>query len=782
MRKLQQCATAIAFTLLPFCLFGQTPGLTDTSAYFNRVLDANPRIYRSHDTVWIRSGICKTLKVTMFAGDEAAAYINKYVPVQARIPFIKVHGNIQYDFTYRSFIDTPFSQKDFAQHSVQATVDFVVRDKYPVRMMILNRKSNSPYFDDITDVNVQFNRGAFLNNLKEKLRREVPAMINKDQLVSELVNMYDQKKAKVENLQNWLNHPARVQEIIEEKERAALSRVNDIPAALPTEEEIKKKGLAIADKKISTIKDSLETRKDSLVARAQNKKDSSAMSVVKTRFEKKQEELKDALAELASIKQKIGDTRKSLRDSLTRYNQQLAQVRDPAALKNFIREHKIDAKELPKGWETLSAVNQVGLGRTWVDYSELTVKNISLTGVNAEFTPSRYYLAFAAGKVNYRFRDFVVKNNDKPKQSLYLARAGIGNKEGNNFIVTWYSGKRNLLNYFGNTTTRGNPERVIGMSAESRLQIDANNYLVLEAAKSSFQTAGSANSQEEKPLRKVWNFKDRSNEAYSIKLYSYWPLTATKITGYYRKMGEHFQSFNLQPVNADQTAYQFKLQQSFWKHKLVIDAGVRKNDLSNPFISQGLTSKTVFKSLQATLRIPKYPFVSLGYYPSSQLTIIDNNLVVENQYNTLSAIAGYSYRVHRVGMSSNAVYLKFYNNGADTGFIYYNASSWTINQYIFLNNLQLQTGLTLTSQKELNVLTVEQSASFRFRQWLTISGAIKYNKVNHADILWGGTAGLGITIKNIGTVQAGYDKSYLPGITRNLLPVDMGKVGFYRTF
>jgi len=46
----------------------------------------------------------------------------------------------------------------------------------------------------------------------------------------------------------------------------------------------------------------------------------------------------------------------------------------------------------------LSAINNIGIGRTWVDYSELTVKNISLTGINAELNPSKFYVAFAAGK------------------------------------------------------------------------------------------------------------------------------------------------------------------------------------------------------------------------------------------------------------------------------------------------------------------------------------------------------------------------------------------------
>jgi hypothetical protein len=49
-----------------------------------------------------------------------------------------------------------------------ASIAFCGKDKYPVRMILLSRRSNSPYFDDITDVSVQFNQGMFLNQLKKR--------------------------------------------------------------------------------------------------------------------------------------------------------------------------------------------------------------------------------------------------------------------------------------------------------------------------------------------------------------------------------------------------------------------------------------------------------------------------------------------------------------------------------------------------------------------------------------------------------------------------------------
>lgn len=720
---------------------------------------------------------------------------------QSKPRLLSVHGNIQYDFTYRSFVDTPFSQRDFAQHTLQTTLDITFRDKYPVRVTLLTRQSNSPYFDDLTDINVQFNQRSFLQMIRENLASQFPLKIGEERL-KEAAFIYKQKKLEAEALREWVSHPGRLQEIVEAKEKEMTSQLRagtgsmtdsfsskaEIPAMSVSVRNpqlfVKEKGVSLFERGQNQIKDSLNNRMDSTMAdNKEGKSDSLQHPDLLFQYRKKKEELDKLIKEVASYDDKYRTVRKSVQDSIAILRQELSKIKDPAKLKNFIREHNLSAKDLPRGWQALSIINTIGLGRTWLDYSELTVQNISLSGINTEINPGKAYLAFAAGRVNYRFRDFVIKNNDRPHQRLYLVRAGIGRKEGNNLIFTWYDGKRSLLNTISGTqAVASNLERVIGVSVQTRIQVNENNYLVVESARSSFHNADTSGRSVGKLLEKIWNLKDRSNEAWSIKLYSFWPASNTRISGYYRSMGEHFQSFNLQPVNVNQEAYHFKMQQTFWKKRLQLDMAVRKNDFNNPLVYPGVSSKTVFKSFQLTLRIPKYPFVSVGYYPSSQLTVLSNNIIAESQYNTFSAVVSHAYRVKRTSMSSNAVYMKFYNNGADTGFIYYNASSLTLNQYIFLKGIQLQAGYTQTRNREMEVSTLEATGSYQLRQWLILSGGIKYNLLNHEQSLWGGTAGFGLIIKRLGTVQLSYDRSYFPGTMRNLLPVDMGRVSYYRLF
>ncbi|HMK24826.1 MAG TPA: hypothetical protein VK483_02265, partial [Chitinophagaceae bacterium] len=219
-----------------------------------------------------------------------------------------------------------------------------------------------------------------------------------------------------------------------------------------------------------------------------------------------------------------------------------------------------------------------------------------------------------------------------------------------------------------------------------------------------------------------------------------------------------------------------------WKKKLVIDAGIRKNDFANPFITPGISSSTVFKSLQVSLRIPKYPSITVGYAPSSQLTVLDNHRLAENQYYTLNAVLSHSYKAKQVGMVTNAMFLKFYNNSPDTGFIYYNASSFAVTQIFYLKKLQLQSGLTVTDQQELRVLTLDQSASYQLKGWLSLAGGLNYNRVANNSTHWGASAGINLTVNKIGIIQMNYDKNYLPGTNRNLLPVQTGRISFYRSF
>src|SRR6185503_16886475 len=90
-------------------------------------------------------------------------------------------------------------------------------------------------------------------------------------------------------------------------------------------------------------------------------------------------------------------------------------------------------QSMPGWYRWLMGIRNFSVGRSAVNYSELTAKNVSVNGINFEYN-SWYYLALTAGSVNYRFRDFVVNGIKKVPQYLVLVRAGLGSLEKNYFI------------------------------------------------------------------------------------------------------------------------------------------------------------------------------------------------------------------------------------------------------------------------------------------------------------------------------------------------------------
>ncbi len=754
--------------------------------------------------------------------------------------FLTVHGNITYFFNYRSYIDTPFAENDVMQHAVKTRLDFMLKEKYPFTVYLTSRRSNSDFFSNATDVSFQFRQAQMLENIKRDMRTGAdkfllnkalsltPAQLyqrEKDGLLKNIGNftdlnakdkinkkvqakqqeieekykkLYEDYKTKVEKLdalKTQLLKTSGPQELVEEKERKIRSNVvntKDIFDKLENEGTKKLNGLntpktdsiiksateLVADREkmlrngATKIKDSAENIAKAFIekniADEANKADSLMKLVTKKAAAKKQE-LEKLQKEVAQAEQKLKLYQKGITDSLQKVKRLIGAISDKNKLEDYLQKSGGSIKEIPTLQRLLLSIKQIGLGRSWIDYSELTVKNISLTGLNIEMNPNNIYFAAAAGKVNYRFRDYIVKGNYAgSNQSVGLIRAGFGKKDKNNIIVTYYAGQKALLTQ--TSPTDAATQRISGFSLETRKKIDEHNYVIGEYARSTSPTLKT----------KTLDFNNNTNEAFGIKLFS--DYGNTKVNGYYRKTGEEFQSFTLLPTNNKQDAWMLKVSQAIWKKRILVDAAIRKNDFNSPIAAPDFSNTNVFKSFQVTARVPKYPFVSAGYYPSSQLTLSDNNVLYENRYNTLNAIISHSYFVNKLSMNTNATYTKFYNSGSDTGFIYYNASSLTLNHSVNLEPFILQGIVTLTDQSFLQQTTIEPVLTYQLKNKLSISASAKWNRVNHTETLWGGTAGLNVYLKKIGVLQIQYDKIFLPGYSRNLLPVDMGRVTFSREF
>lgn len=754
--------TAIYILLLITCM--QVFRANARQYWHNRMLD--------NDSMVTVVTYCKQQVVLHIPKERTAEIIEAVHAIKKEAA---VQGNLRYDFLYRSLTDTPFAQQDFMQHTLQASARLLVKGEYPLLLNIMVRKSNSPYFRDRVDAGLQFSGNTFLSRMKQKLQQLSAADLH--QRMEQEMAGWKQQQARLQQeiarLRNQVENPAVLPALITEREEGIRRKAGTDSLLLFFEN----------NKNKIPVKGWGKAAAGYMNAKAASLPDSSAAGKLAKQWAQAKQALARYQQELAASEQKIKAIKKAAADTLSKWKQEISRIRNPDELKRYAAAHNEKAARLPRGWKALTALQQFSAGRTWLDVSELTVKNISLTGVQAAFYPSRFYVAAGGGRINARYRDFIMKQGQAPAQSLFFLRAGIGRLHSNYFILTYYEGKKELLRAFGPGQSFLPAQTVAGISAEGKLAINEHISVSAEIARSSYFSPDATVANHSAPGKQLWNLRSRTNEAYSIKAAAYWPQTATRFTGFFRKMNRQFQSFHLLPAGNMQEAYQLQVRQSFWKQRVQLEAGVKKNDFSNAFITPGISSRSVFKTAVLSVRIPRYPSVTLSWYPSSQVTVLDDNVLAENQYNTLSGTVHYLYRTGELSMSTTAVYLRFFNESADSGFIYYNSSNLTLQHLISARRFQWQSGFTWSVQPGLRMLTLEQSGHWQAGRWLGFSAGIRYSRIPAAaHTYWGGMAGMQVEVRRWGTLQLFYDKSYLPGTARNLLPVDMGRISYQRNF
>ncbi len=239
----------------------------------------------------------------------------------------------------------------------------------------------------------------------------------------------------------------------------------------------------------------------------------------------------------------------------THAQQDLNNIRDGKTLADTLHKLGISDSSLPKGYQTLMAVRSLGIGRSVLNYSELSAKNVSINGMELEYNPHHYY-AVAVGAVDYRFRDYVVT---PPASGQYLAvvRYGQGKLDGNHIIGTWYTGKRQLYNAYTSPQTGAIPNyQLMGFTIESRYQLTRNTYITGEIAKSSLPYYSLDSSQGHRLLGTALNGSDRTNEAWSVEMNSFLPATETRLSGSWQRFGANFQSFSLFTTGAAHTSWE----------------------------------------------------------------------------------------------------------------------------------------------------------------------------------------------------------------------------------
>jgi hypothetical protein len=710
------------------------------ASFYEKIIEINPRIYHRGDTTWIYSGICKTLKTKVLIGQATMV-----IPANTNVPpLLKIHGTVQYDYLYRSFSDTPYYQKKFKQHTILISLVVTIKDKYPFRINFVVRKSNSPYFKNFFDGGLLFDRLSYYTNTRQQLLDRIEKQLPGQSYLDAAQALLKKQIEKYNALKSKLSSNGLAQQLIEEREKKYLQPLQAPVADLPGRE-----------KNIS------------------NSGEETLLSLV----DEKRTELDSLQNNINKIRTQVDSIKNKMAADIALVRQKISKAVDPRELVKVSHEYGLEDKK-DQWTKLISGIKSIGIGRSVLNYSELTARNVSLTGLNLEYNPN-LYVAVTAGKIDYGFRDFFGRNDHVSNQYLLMGRFGIGDIEKKAIIFSLFTGRKTNYGSILSDTVNSNV-LLTGYSIETILKKNAHTQFSAEIAKSTPPVTGrlSANKQ----TNKLFNLSDQSNLGISVKGETIIYETQTKLSAFFKKIGENFQSFSLFNYNTDQTAWMMKVEQPLFKNKIDISGTVRKNDFVNPFTEKTFKTNTVFSSIQLSVRIPKWPSINVGYYPGSQLYIIERNRVRENVYYILNGTIIHQYKMAGLHFVSSAIYNNYTSKGTDSGFFNYSGKSYMLSQSVTGRKLQLQGNYNYTDQRELQFYTIESNANYTFGTMLGMGAGIKYNKIITGSTYWGGTGQLLLNINRVGSLQLQYEKSFLPTTQQTLFPVEVGRLTLFKNF
>ncbi len=676
-------------------------------------------------------------------------------------PFILIHGNILYDANFHSSIDTPFAEKNVYQHTIQTYLDILIKNQYPFRIFLTNRYSNSNWYKNASDFNISYTNTQFSQLIKENLRKEAEKQFDISRVKDSLLAVLKNKLAKLHSLDGLLHNPALIQHQVEfqEKQMAVPGSSSSTPANDTLKGVVNEKSLDTLSKKV-----------------ADERKDIDSFYLSK-------------LAESDSLKREIAGLESSLskfsnQESATRQEalNSIDKINSPATLEKSMSLLKLNDSILPKGYQTLMAVKSFGIGRSSVNYSELSVKNISVTGLQAEYNPNNYY-ALAAGSVDYRFRDFMVPQQNPGKQYVAAFRYGLGMKDGNNIIITYFTGKRQLFyTPVADSVHLITPSNTLsGLTIEGNYHITRQIVFTGEIAKSTIPAY--MDSSKGSDASQMFQFQDRSNEAYSLKLSANFPASQTRFKATYKRLGINYQSFSVFTDGSTQTVWSASVDQLLFRRQLEIALSANTNDFSNPFINQQYSSTTVFKSVQATLRKKDWPIISLGYYPSSQIMKLNSGQLTENLFYTLVGNVTYTYQYHEAVLNSTLVYTQFYNRSTDTGFVYFNTKNILASQSLTYRKSFVMVNLSGAINQSYQLFTIEGKLQQNISSILMLGAGVKYNAQTNYNIRQiGYSLEAGLKLSKVGQIVFSADKGFIPGWQNKLVPNNTGRLTYFKIF
>lgn len=679
---------------------------------------------------------------------------------------VTASGELSYHHFERNGASDDLLLINSASDIVELRLALLYKDVYPFTFSVRYNHSRPFQMDNQYEVNIGFDERLFRQKMKEKLNNYVKNDYLKKQLA--LKDQYQQSFKSLQEQKQLLTNPRYIQEAVESRIKKIIVPNEGIPSAdIPTPNHKfdqvgqwleKIPGVSNLQNAKQRIEDSINNVREKLNWEEAQKKLHAKLEEKKDSLEKKVKKIEDSLA----FYKKQFDAKK---DSI---NKEVGEIKSAAALKKYADEKGLRDSIKTSRLAGMLMKTTIRFGKFLLNNSELTVNNIFLSGASIRYGDEKFVM-LSGGLYDFAFRRvFNFRNDSFPRNKQVVFALKVGKQNGDNLSAfNVYLGRKSKSGYYNEEL-----RTVAGISVEKKIVFNRNLSLDFEIAKSTIRPNNQF-SKSEGPLKDIFTHYSTRTIGMYASGNAYLPKTSTAISVSYRYWGQQFESFNASQYFNPQNNLAGKVSQPFFKRKLYLVTGIRYTDFSTYGIASNVKTKVWFASANLTLRLKKFPIISAGFYPGSQLYWMDQNKLYEYIYYIFNTTASYYFHVGKMPVQMVFTWNRFYNKYTDTliqsAQSYYNffVTAWK-NRFSYNMNFSRQ-------ELENNLLNTVEGGLTYSGDVFKIGGSLKGNFNKEFSRMGYSFIG-GIVLKKFGTINLIYDKSFLPERTGRFIPVSTGQV------
>ena len=329
-----------------------------------------------------------------------------------------------------------------------------------------------------------------------------------------------------------------------------------------------------------------------------------------------------------------------------------------ALLLDFQQLKKMGEEEVLGGLQGfLSSFNTLGIGVNYPKYTKYTLNGAKVTGLDFEYNPGWFYIAFTG------WNNLDAIPGSSFKRNLLAGSIGGGSKDGTHLHLTMMKAWDDPNSLSANSipaTLAPKENIIIGTDASLNL---FDGLFVLGGEVAASMLTRDVNSPElvsddiPEFLKKLANPRMSSQADYSYEIFSALDIkaTGTKLKGSYKMVGPGYISLGAPGIRRDVEGFKIKFNQLLFKR--VISFTFQMAREQNNLISQSLSTSTYYKyGFNLKMRFKDAPYLIIDYRPNFVSNDMQAaNLKVENTAHVFTLMTGLNVIGENLTSSTNFV-------------------------------------------------------------------------------------------------------------------------------